>query len=147
MRRECRESFTRPRGLAIQAYTKARCLTNVPWCMPGSLTSGFLWSRWRGERSRHSRCSFNTQFCVSGQRPMAQYDRWRVRWPPLQGLPLRCHIFKSSHCTSGVSNIRIFSLRLPDLKIGFRDMVEYYASLHITTRVVLHSWFGTGVVN
>ena len=23
------------------------CVTNVPWCMPGSLTSGFLWSRWR----------------------------------------------------------------------------------------------------
>ena len=22
--------------------------THVPWCMPGSLTSGFLWSRWRG---------------------------------------------------------------------------------------------------
>ena len=25
------------------------CLTHVPWCMPGSLTSGFLWSRWRGK--------------------------------------------------------------------------------------------------
>ena len=23
------------------------CVTHVPWCMPGSLTSGFLWSRWR----------------------------------------------------------------------------------------------------
>ena len=23
------------------------CLTHVPCCMPGSLTSGFLWSRWR----------------------------------------------------------------------------------------------------
>ena len=22
------------------------CVTHVPWCMPGSLTSGFLWSRW-----------------------------------------------------------------------------------------------------
>ena len=25
------------------------CVTHVPWCMPGSLISGFLWSRWRGE--------------------------------------------------------------------------------------------------
>ena len=25
------------------------CVTHVPWCMPGSLTSGFLWSRRRGE--------------------------------------------------------------------------------------------------
>ena len=27
------------------------CVTHVPWCMPESLTSGFLWSRWRGKRS------------------------------------------------------------------------------------------------
>ena len=25
------------------------CVTHVPWCMPGSLTSGFRWNRWRGE--------------------------------------------------------------------------------------------------
>ena len=23
------------------------CVTHAPWCMPGSLTSSFLWSRWR----------------------------------------------------------------------------------------------------
>ena len=26
-------------------------VTHVPWCMPGSPTSGFLWSLWRGKRS------------------------------------------------------------------------------------------------
>ena len=46
------------------------CATRVPWCMPGSLTSGFFWSRWRGKRSRHSRCMRNPQFSVSGKRPM-----------------------------------------------------------------------------
>ena len=25
------------------------CVTHVPWCMPGSLTSGFLWHRRRGK--------------------------------------------------------------------------------------------------
>ena len=45
-------------------------VTHVPWCMPGSLTSGFLWSRWRGKRSRHSRRKHNAQFYVSGKRPM-----------------------------------------------------------------------------
>ena len=35
------------------------CVTHVPRCMPGSLTSGFLWSRWR-----------NQQFCVTGKRPI-----------------------------------------------------------------------------
>ena len=24
------------------------CVTHVPWCMSGSLTSSFLWNRWRG---------------------------------------------------------------------------------------------------
>ena len=42
----------------------------VPWCMPGLLTSGFLWSRWRGKRSRHSRRMHKPQFYVSGKRPM-----------------------------------------------------------------------------
>ena len=46
------------------------CVTHVPGCMPGSLTSGFLWSRWQGKRSRHSRRMRNPQFYVSGKRPM-----------------------------------------------------------------------------
>ena len=46
------------------------CVTHVPWCMSGSLTSGFLWSRWRGNRSRLSRCMRNPQFYVCGKRPM-----------------------------------------------------------------------------
>ena len=39
----------------------------------GSLTNGFLWSRWRGKRSRHSRCMRNPQFCVSGKRPIVPH--------------------------------------------------------------------------
>ena len=46
------------------------CVTHVPWCTPGSLTSGFLWSRWRGKLSRHSRHMSNPQLYVSGKRPM-----------------------------------------------------------------------------
>ena len=46
------------------------CVTHVPWCMPGSLTSGFLCSRWQGKRSRHSQRMHNPQFTVSGKRPM-----------------------------------------------------------------------------
>ena len=50
------------------------CVTHVPWCMPGSLTSGFLWNRRRGERSRHSRLMRNLQFYVSGKRPMEDME-------------------------------------------------------------------------
>ena len=43
---------------------------HMPWCMPGSLTGGFFWSRRRGKRSRHSQCMRNPQFYVSGKRLM-----------------------------------------------------------------------------
>ena len=46
-------------------------VTHVPWCMPGSLTSGFLWSRWREKRSRQSRPMHNPQFCMSAKRSIA----------------------------------------------------------------------------
>ena len=46
------------------------CVTHVPWCMPGSLTYGFLWKRRREKFSRHSRRMRNLQFYVSGKRPI-----------------------------------------------------------------------------
>ena len=46
------------------------CVTHVPWCMPVSLTSGFLWNRWWGKRSRYFWRMRNPQFYVSGKRPM-----------------------------------------------------------------------------
>ena len=70
-------------------------VTHVPWCIPGSLTSGFLWSRWWGKRSRHSRRMRNPQFHASGKRPIGHSHnhimglissiRWhRTDWRPLQ---------------------------------------------------------------
>ena len=58
-------TFPRHRELAIPTCIMARA-----WRMPGSLTSGFLWSRWRGKRSRHSRRMRNPQIYVAGMRPM-----------------------------------------------------------------------------
>ena len=46
------------------------CATHVLWCIAGSLTSGFLWSRWRGKCSRYSRRMRNPQLCASGKWPM-----------------------------------------------------------------------------
>ena len=44
------------------------CVRQVPWCMPELLISGFVSSRWRGKRYRHSRCIHKPQFYVSGKR-------------------------------------------------------------------------------
>ena len=60
------------------------CVTHVPWCMTGSLIGGFLWSRQRGKRSRHSRHMRNPQFYVSCKRPMAFIRR------VLTGLHITC---------------------------------------------------------
>ena len=56
------------------------CITHMPWCMPGSVTSGFLWSQWRGKCSRHSWRMRNPQFRVFGKRPI---DSPNATWPGL----------------------------------------------------------------
>ena len=56
------------------------CVTHVPWCMPGSSTCGFLWSRWWGKRSRHSRRMHYPQFCVSGKMPLVLSHLQAQQW-------------------------------------------------------------------
>ena len=63
-------SFSRPQWVSDPDMHHGTCVTHVLWCMPGSLTSGFLWSRWQGKCSRHSRRLRNPQFYVTGKRPM-----------------------------------------------------------------------------
>ena len=63
-------TFSSPPRVSDPDMHHGTCVTHVPWCLPGSLTSSLLWIRWRGKRSRHSRRMRNTQFYVSGKRPM-----------------------------------------------------------------------------
>ena len=64
------------------------CVTHVPRCIPGLLTSGFLWSQWWGKRSRHSRRMHNAQFHVSGKRSIQhnKYQRYQFERDKLTGL-------------------------------------------------------------
>ena len=50
-----------PRG-SVPDMHHGTCATHVPWCMPWSQTGGFLWNKWRGRCSRHSRRMCNPQF-------------------------------------------------------------------------------------
>ena len=68
-------TFSPPPRVSDPGMHHGTCVTHVPWCMPGSLTSGFLWSRWWGRRSLHSRRMRNLQFYVSGKRPMAHWHK------------------------------------------------------------------------
>ena len=63
-------TFSRPPLNSDPNMHHATCVTHVPWCTSGSLTSGFLWSQWRGKRSRHSRSMRNPKFNLSGKRPI-----------------------------------------------------------------------------
>ena len=58
-------TFSLPLRVSNPDMHHGTCVTHVLLCMPGSLTSIFLWSRWRGKRSWR-----NQQFYVSGKRPM-----------------------------------------------------------------------------
>ena len=64
-------TFSPPPWVSDPDTHRGTCVTHVPWCMPESLTSGFLWSRWRGKCSRHFRRMRNPQFYISGKRPIA----------------------------------------------------------------------------
>ena len=79
MHRECRERFPPPPRVSDPDMHHGTCVTycDVPWCMPGSPTSGFLWSRWRGKRSWYSRRTCNPQSYVSGKRPIHRIGRIR----------------------------------------------------------------------
>ena len=68
-------TFSPPPWVSDPDMHHGTCVTHVPWCMPGSLTSSFLWIRRRGKRSRHSRRMRNLQFYISGKRPMT------TSWP------------------------------------------------------------------
>ena len=71
-------TFSLPRRVTNPDTHHGMCVTHVPWCMPGSLTSSFLWSWWRGKHSRHSWRMHNQQLCVSGKRTMAQVDSTHI---------------------------------------------------------------------
>ena len=62
-------TFSPPPRISDPGMHQGTCVTHVPWCMPGSLASGFLLSRWWGKRSRHSRRMRNLQLYESGKRP------------------------------------------------------------------------------
>ena len=70
MRRECRERFPH-HPFSDPNMHHGMCVTHVLWCMLGLLTSGFLWSMWRGKRSLISRRMRNGHFYVPGKRPMS----------------------------------------------------------------------------
>ena len=72
-------TFSQPPRVSDPDMHHGTCVTHVPWYMPGSLTSGFLWNRRRGKRSRHSRCMRNRNFAYLVRGPLATWP-WNGSW-------------------------------------------------------------------
>ena len=61
------------------------CVTHVPWCMPGSLTSSFLWSRWRGKTfPAHAQPAI---LRIWQEAHVGHVESWR-KWPQIYRLVL-----------------------------------------------------------
>ena len=71
-------TFSSPARISDLGMHHGTCVTHVPWCMPGSLTRGFPWSRWRGKHSRYPQRIRNLQFYASEKRSMKTKQTKRV---------------------------------------------------------------------
>ena len=117
MRREYRERFPRHRGLA----------THVPWCMPGSLTSSFLWSQWRGKRSQRSHtCAIrNITYLVRGPCPSVRTARLYYRTSCLT-----CSIRRLPFNPKAILNRLDFELPFPiDAILNLHNQRNWYNNL------------------
>ena len=74
--------FSPPPRVSNSNMHHGTCVTHVPRCIPGSLTSVSLWRRRRGKCSRCSRRMRNPQFCVSGKRSIVRLLKSTPIWPP-----------------------------------------------------------------
>ena len=81
-------TFYPPQRVSDPDTHHGMCVTHAPWCMPESMTGGFLWSRWRGKHSRHSRCMRNPLFFVSAERQFHPIYNWTCEYLSMLGLKL-----------------------------------------------------------
>ena len=64
-------TFSPPPRVSDPGMRHGASVTHVLWCIPGSLNSGFLWSRWRENVPGIPGSCVIHNFAVSGKRPMA----------------------------------------------------------------------------
>ena len=88
-------TFSPPPWLSDPDMHHGTCVTHVPWCMPGSLTSGFLWIR--RQVKTFSAFPVHAQPTVAGKKP----THWAAQMPVLAwSWPLSGHRGHHSIITS-----------------------------------------------
>ena len=89
---ECRERFPRHHGLAVPT-----CITARAWCMPGSLTSGFLWNLWRGGKRCKDHGIQRIDVTIWWWLIMDEWYHKAMSWHSTTHKGQRNHILSSSH--------------------------------------------------
>ena len=114
------------------------CVTHVPWCMSGSLTRGFHWSRWRGKRSRHSRRMRNPQFYVSGKRPIGEiFLMFTTRMQTVPNINFRAWFpYNGKHHRGNISR----HIRNWQVWFSFTIIVEMSIIAIWYTRMISYEW-------
>ena len=93
-------TFSPPPRVSDPDMHHGTCMTHLPWCIPGSLISGFLWSRWRGKRSQHSGACAIRNFTYLVKGPWYRIHRWVMsghHWPNYDHVARRKNFAHGSH--------------------------------------------------
>ena len=69
-------TFSPPLWVSDPDMHYGTCVMHVPWCMPASLTSGFLWCLWQGKRAQHSRRMRTRNFTYLARGPWLLSYHW-----------------------------------------------------------------------
>ena len=89
---------------------RGTCVAHVPWCMSGSLTGGFLWSWKMRKRSRNSRRMSNSQFYVSGKKPVL-WCHHDIHWPKRTNKMLTSYCYVTSYLITPMDAMTVTLLR------------------------------------
>ena len=116
-------TFSTSPWISDPAMHHGMCVTHVPSCKPRSLTSGFLWSLWRGKRSRHSQRMRDAKFYVSGKRLIATLAWWKCEGSKIGVLVIVTTQHKPLE--SAISNL---SYGNPHVTVEYNDRVLYWGS-------------------
>ena len=132
-------TFSSPARISDLGMHHGTCVTHVPWCMPGLLTRGFPWSRWRGKRSRYPQRIRNLQFYVSEKRSMKTKQTKRVHDSGY--LPYMRHWKRKNFVVTGVS-VRLdinISHKMTSFKLF--DFISFnFILLNKQTRLIIESY-------
>ena len=135
-------TFSPPPRVSDHDMHHGTCVTHVAWCMPGSLTSGFLWSRWREKHVCHSRRMRNPLFCVSDKRLMVNSAISISQWD--QAFVNNCHTSQhprhsqNTTAVQGDSPLCIhckFAFTYRDSSSGNTDFTWVKTAIQLTTKI------------